>query len=116
METDCTWLDAGGKCPVETTLEVIGGKWKVVILYWLKGETLRFGELRRRIPGVSERVLTEQLRELERDGIVRREVYPEVPPRVEYSTTDYGRTLQPIAGMMASWGMAHRERSKGPAS
>ena len=112
METEPSWMVAGGQCPIEATLEVIGGKWKVVILYWLKERTLRFGELKRKIPRVSERVLGEQLRELERAGIVRREVYPEVPPRVEYSMTDYGRTLRPIAELMAAWGLAHQERSR----
>ena len=112
METKPAWVVAGEKCPIEATLGVIGGKWKVVILYWLKERTLRFGELKRKIPKVSERVLTEQLRELERDGIVRREVYPEVPPRVEYSMTEYGLTLRPIAEMMAAWGLNHQERSK----
>jgi DNA-binding HxlR family transcriptional regulator len=97
-------------CPVEATLGVIGGKWKVVILFWLKDQTLRFGELRRKIPGVSERVLTQQLRELEADGIVHREVYPEVPPRVEYSLTDYGRTLRPITELMCDWGKKHLRR------
>src|SRR5947209_3684331 len=85
--------------PVEATLDVIGGKWKVVILFWLKDRTLRFGELRRKIPGVSERMLTQQLRELEEHGIVHREVYPEVPPKVEYSLTDYGGTLRPITDL-----------------
>jgi DNA-binding HxlR family transcriptional regulator len=101
----------GFHCPVEATLDVIGGKWKVVILFWLKDRTLRFGELRRKIPGVSERMLTQQLRELEEHGIVHREVYPEVPPKVEYSLTDYGRTLRPITDLMCEWGKKHMRRA-----
>jgi DNA-binding HxlR family transcriptional regulator len=97
-------------CPVELTLDIIGGKWKVVILFWLKNGTLRFGELRQRIPGVSERMLTKQLRELEEHGIVRRKVYPKVPPKVEYGLTDYGRTLRPITNMMCEWGLKHMRR------
>jgi DNA-binding HxlR family transcriptional regulator len=98
-------------CPVEATLNVIGGKWKVVILFRLTHEgTLRFAELRRKIPGVSERMLTQQLRELEHDGIVHREVYAEVPPKVEYSLTEYGRTLRPITEAMCKWGRKHTER------
>jgi DNA-binding HxlR family transcriptional regulator len=99
------------RCPVEATLDVIGGKWKVVVLFWLKDRTLRFGELRRKIPGVSERMLTQQLRELEGHGIVHREVYPEVPPKVEYSLTDYGRTLRPITDLMCEWGKKHMRRA-----
>ncbi len=98
-------------CPVEATLDVIGGKWKVVILFWLKDRTLRFGELRRKISDVSERMLTQQLQELEQHGIVRREVYPEVPLKVEYSLTDYGRTLRPITDLMCEWGKRHMRRS-----
>jgi DNA-binding HxlR family transcriptional regulator len=101
----------GFHCPVEATLGVIGGKWKVVILFWLKDQTLRFGELRRKIPGVSERMLTQQLRELEEHGIVHRQVYPEVPPKVEYSLTDYGRTLRPITDRMCEWGKRHMRRA-----
>jgi DNA-binding HxlR family transcriptional regulator len=116
MTIEAPWVAAGQPCPVEVTLGVIGGKWKVIILYWLKTGTLRFGELKRRIPRVSERVLAEQLRELERDGVVRREVFPEVPPRVEYSLTDYGQTLRPIAELMAAWGLNHLERIKSSCS
>lgn len=98
-------------CPVEATLSVIGGKWKVLILYHLThAGTHRFAELRRKIPGVSERMLTQQLRELERDGVLRREVYPEVPPKVEYSMTEYGQTLRPICELMCGWGLTHMDR------
>ena len=100
-------------CPVEATLDVIGGKWKVVILFHLTHDgTHRFAELRRKIPGVSERMLTQQLRELEEDGIVHREVYPEVPPKVEYSLTEYGKTLRPITEVMCEWGQKHMKRIK----
>ena len=100
-------------CPVEATLDVIGGKWKVVILYHLTHDgTHRFAVLRRKIPGVSERMLTQQLRELEDDGIVHREVYAEVPPKVEYSLTEYGKTLRPITEVMCEWGQRHMKRIK----
>jgi len=100
-------------CPVEATLDVIGGKWKVVILYHLTHDgTHRFAVLRRKIPGVSERMLTQQLRELEDAGIVHREVYAEVPPKVEYSLTDYGKTLRPITEVMCEWGTKHMRRIK----
>lgn len=111
METE--GADQGYHCPVEATLEVIGGKWKAVILFHLTHEgTHRFAELRRKIPGVSERMLTQQLRELEDHGIVHREVYAEVPPKVEYSMTDYGRTLRPITEAMCQWGQKHIRRIK----
>ncbi|OBC13411.1 HxlR family transcriptional regulator [Mycobacterium sp. 852013-50091_SCH5140682] len=96
-------------CPVETTLAVIGGKWKAVLIFHLMhGGTHRFAELRRKVPGISERVLTSQLRELVRDGVVRREVFPEIPPRVEYSLTEYGETLRPVTDAMCAWGKRHR--------
>jgi DNA-binding HxlR family transcriptional regulator len=98
-------------CPVEATLGVIGGKWKVVILFWLRDDVRRFSDLRRRIPGISERMLIQQLRELEKHGIIHRNVYPEVPPKVEYSLTDYGRTLRPITDLMCDWGKKHMRRN-----
>jgi DNA-binding HxlR family transcriptional regulator len=97
-------------CPVEATLDVIGGKWKALILFWLRDRVCRFGELRRKIPDISERMLTQQLRELEAHGIVNRKVYPVVPPKVEYALTAYGRTLRPITDLMCSWGKKHLRR------
>lgn len=97
-------------CSVEATLDVIGGKWKGVILFYLLDGTKRFGELRRLLPEVTQRMLTLQLRELEEAGIVHREVYREVPPKVEYSLTPFGKTLEPILLLMGDWGhdyMAH---------
>ena len=101
-------------CPIRTTIEVIGGKWKPLILYYLKTGPQRFGELRRSAPGITQKMLTDRLRELERDGVVHREVYPEVPPKVEYSLTTYGQTLRPLLQMMADWGEQHRRVSDGP--
>ena len=98
-------------CPVTVTLAVIGGKWKPLILYHLLNQgTHRFAELRRRISGISERMLTQQLREMEADGIVHREIYPEVPPKVEYSITEYGETLRPVSEAMCKWGLNHMKR------
>jgi len=94
-------------CPVEVTLEVIGGKWKCVILWWLRRGPKRFGELKQLIPDISQQVLTQQLRELEEDGLVRREAFREAPPRVEYSLTAYGATVRPITEIMCDWGRTH---------
>ena len=94
-------------CPVTTTLSVIGGKWKPIILYTITAETKRFSEIKRLIPAISQKMLTQQLRELEDDGIVHRRVYPVVPPKVEYSITDYGGTLMPILDAMVAWGQRH---------
>jgi DNA-binding HxlR family transcriptional regulator len=95
---------------VEACLEVVGGKWKGVILFHLLGGTKRFNELRRLMPAVTQRMLTRQLRELEADQVVARTVYPEVPPRVEYSMTDFGQTLEPILRMLQKWGVEYLEQ------
>lgn len=95
---------------VQTTLSVLGGKWKILILWHLKDETRRFSELKRLIPEISEKMLIQQLRELERDEIVHRNVYPDLPPKVEYSFTGYGRSLEPVLQSLCNWGEAHLSR------
>ncbi len=91
-------------CTVEATLDVIGGKWKPLILWHLGDSVLRFSELQRGLPGVNAKMLTKQLRELEEDGVIQRTVYPEVPPRVEYTITKFGKTLIPILQALCAWG------------
>ncbi len=93
-------------CPVDTTLRVIGGRWKALILYNLRGGPRRFNELRRLIPAVTQRMLTQHLRELEADGILTRHVHAVVPPRVDYAISAQGRTILPILEAMAEWGRA----------
>lgn len=97
-------------CPVETTLTLIGDKWKVLILRDLMPGTKRFGELKKSIGSVSQKVLTAQLRDMEEKGLVHREVYAEVPPRVEYSLTELGRSLKPILDSMWSWGEGYKKQ------
>jgi DNA-binding HxlR family transcriptional regulator len=92
------------RCAVEATVKVAGGKWKALIIYYLLSGTKRFGELGKMISGVTQRSLTLQLRELEADGIVSREIFAEVPPRVEYSLTPFGQTLSPVLEAMKLWG------------
>ena len=100
-------------CPVETTLMLIGDKWKVLILRDLMPGTKRVGELKRSIGSVSQKVLTAQLRDMEEKGLVSRRVYAEVPPRVEYSLTELGRSLKPILDAMWIWGEGYQAKSKG---
>jgi DNA-binding HxlR family transcriptional regulator len=97
-----------GPCPVEAAIRVMGGKWKPLILWYLYHEgTKRFGELRRCVPNATEKMLTQHLRELEADNLVRREVYAVVPPKVEYSLTEHGRAFGPVLVAMYDWGMAY---------
>jgi len=109
----CKVKEISGKryrCYFELTLAVIGGKWKPIILYHLSlAAAVRFGELRRGMSDVTERMLTRQLRELEADGLVHREVYREVPPKVEYSLTDMGRSLIPLLLQMRAWGVEYEK-------
>ena len=95
-------------CPVETTLTLIGDKWKVLILRDLMTGTKRFGELKRSVGGVSQKVLTSQLRDMEESGLIIRKVYAEVPPRVEYSLTELGESLKPILDAMKCWGEGYK--------
>ena len=99
--------DCAVGCPVEATLDVIGGKWKAVVLYHLMSGTLRFNEIRKRLNGITQRMLTKQLRELEEVDLIARKVYPVVPPRVEYSLTKKGLTLRPVIRALEVWGEDH---------
>jgi DNA-binding HxlR family transcriptional regulator len=96
-------------CPVATTVDLIGSKWKLLILRNLLAGTCRFGELRKGIPGISQKVLTDNLREMETDGLVNRAIFAEIPPRVEYSLSDLGNSLRPIISDMEEWGKNYRE-------
>lgn len=100
----------GPGCPVEVTLDLIDGKWKGVILYHLQDGRLRFGELRKRLPGITQRMLTKQLRALEQDDLIIRKVYAEVPPRVEYELSETGLRLRPVIDALRAWGEDHRAR------
>ena len=102
-------------CPVETTLMLIGDKWKVLILRDLLPGTKRFGELKKSIGHVTQKVLTAQLRDMEASGLVHRQVYAEVPPRVEYSLTELGQSLKPILDAMWAWGEGYQEKNGPPA-
>ena len=97
------------ECSVRAALDVIGGKWKPIITWYLMEGTKRFGELRRCMPDATQKMLTQQLRELERDNIIHRKVYREVPPKVEYSLTPHGRSLRPVLAALCKWGAAHRD-------
>lgn len=96
--------------PVNVTLKVIGGKWKPLIMWLLHEHKHRFSELQKEIDGVTQKMLTQQLRELEADGLIKRTVYPVIPPKVEYEITSYGKTLKPVLVQMANWGEKHRSK------
>ena len=100
MSDKCT----GFTCPVEATLSLIGGKYKAIILWHLMNHTMRYSELHKMMPKATDKMLTQQLRELEKDGLIARKVYPVVPPKTEYSLTDFGKTLFPILDAMCDWG------------
>lgn len=97
------------ECPVATTVQLIGSKWKLLILRNLMARPWRFNELKKSLEGISQKVLTDCLRALESDGIITRTVYPEVPPRVEYALSDVGETLRPVLKSMESWGAAYKQ-------
>lgn len=101
---------AKANCPVEATINLIGGKHKSLILWKLVERTLRFSDLRRAVPQATPKMLTQQLRELERDGLVRREVFPVIPPKVEYSLTGFGETIRPVLEAMYAWGTGYLHR------
>lgn len=91
-------------CPIEATLSLIGGKYKAIILWHLLNHTMRYSELHKKMPNATDKMLTQQLRELEKDGLITRTVYPVVPPKTEYSLTDFGKSLVPILNAMCDWG------------
>ena len=97
------------ECPVATVVELIGNKWKLLIIRNLLAKTCRFNELCKGIPGISQKVLTDNLRSLESDGLINRKVYPEVPPRVEYSLSDIGHTLKPMFESITNWGNLYKD-------
>ena len=100
------------KCPAEYTLSLIHGRWKIPLIFHLLNGAKRFSELARALDGVTQKMLTQQLREMERDGLVERKIFPEVPPRVEYSLTPLGASLKPVVDSMCRWGIAHGNSQK----
>ena len=107
MEKHCT----GVNCPVTTTLSMIGGKYKAIILWHLLDKVLRFGQLHKLIPQATPKMLTQQLRELEEDNLIIRTVYPVVPPKVEYALSDFGKSIKPILTAIYHWGESYMEES-----
>ncbi|PHO09519.1 transcriptional regulator [Malaciobacter canalis] len=97
------------KCPVEIALDVIDGKWKILILWYLRRDTKRFNELQKQMPKITQKMLSQKLKELELDGIITRVVYPQVPPKVEYSLSEYGKSLKPILKQLYFWGEKHKK-------
>ena len=111
MKRDCSKIPYDR--PIEATLGLIGGKWKALILDHLTGGALRFGELQKMMPKITPKMLTQQLRELETDGLILRHVYPVVPPKVEYELTDFGQTVLPILDAMCAWGRVYLDNVRG---
>lgn len=101
------------KCPIQLSLSVFGGKWKPLILWFLKDEPLRYSEIHRKIPGISQTMLSKQLRELEADDMIKRRVYPDIPPKVEYRITDNGRSVYPVLLALSDWGNNYQKRVYG---
>lgn len=108
-------FDCNPGCSVEAAISLIDGKWKCVVMFHLLGGTMRFNEIRRQVPGVTQRTLTNQLRELEDDGLIERKVYAQVPPKVEYSISPLGRSLEPILVSLKVWGDRNIGRFARPA-
>ncbi len=108
-------LDLSGiLCPVEAALQLIGGKYKAVILWHLMQGTLRYSQLHKKMPKATDKMLTQQLRELERDGLITRTVYPVIPPKTEYSLTDFGKTIFPVLDSMCNWGREYILKKEKP--
>ncbi len=105
-----SFTDSDVDCPVSSTLSIVGGKWTGKIIYQIQDRTVRFNELKRSIPNISQRMLTKQLRDLEDAQIVQRKVYAEIPPRVEYSLTELGLTLRPVFKVLKAWGISYRQK------
>jgi DNA-binding HxlR family transcriptional regulator len=96
-----------GRCPIEDTLNVIAGRWKILILWWLQEGEMRFSELRRRVPSITQKMLTQQLRQMEEEGLVYREIFAQVPPKVIYSLTERGQSLRPVLRSLYDWSRDH---------
>ena len=112
FHNDCRLNDRCAKyetCPMILVHKILSGKWKILILWYLSNDTLRFSELKRKLPGTTQKMLTNQLRSLEEDNLIFRKVYPVVPPKTEYSLTDFGKTLSPILDAMCNWGNDYLE-------
>lgn len=116
IKTRHSRFDCTPGCSVEATVSLIDGKWKCVILFHLLSGTIRFNELRRRLPDITQRMLTNQLRELEADGLIVLKVYPQVPPKVEYSLSPLGRSMEPVLLALKSWGDKNIDRFAQPNS
>lgn len=100
------------QCPIDIALNMISGKWKMAILWQLTKGTIRFNQLERLLPNITQKILTQQLRELEADGLIKRQIYPELPPKVEYSFSELGQTLIPILNLLCQWGKDYKESSR----